>query len=382
MILSPNIFSLEPRWAPRTLNLEGRVVPRQTSRSPRRDWGRFIYSGHVWAKMDVKHLTNKISGSDHDHAYCNRWRRRFRLYPRARDSAEWEYHPRTVHQGKHSKHHIDHFSTLLLLTHNILPIRMHANHRVTNFQQHPEFEELGVQVAVVDYSNVQELRYTLRGLDLIVSTIAGNAQLNLIHAARHARVRTFVPSEFEGALAHRPTSDDPLDHGSCAALRLLSEFSQQSNSQSIFNSNSSSPSNPPSPPPPPPLHYTVFSCGVFYERFQPGGLGATLNANIGAGSNVHVPGSFLLNADTAEAEIVPYDTGGRPAVVSMTSLYDVARFVAAAIEVGPERWPRELRMRGDRLAVTDVVSACITASQGEFLLSAAVRFETEGPSTS
>lgn len=213
---------------------------------------------------------------------------------------------------------------------------------------------MGIQVAVVNYANVQELQYTLRGLDLIISTIPGDSQLNLIHAARHARVRTFVPSEFEGSLAHRPTSDDPLDRGSSAALRLLSEWSQQPNSNSHPNAHS-----------PPPLRYTVFSCGVFYERFQPGGLGATLNANIGAGSNVHVPGSFVLNVVTAEAEVVSQDARGRPVVVSMTSVYDVARFVAAAVEVGPERWPRELRMRGDQMAVMDIVSACSTASRGE-----------------
>lgn len=213
-------------------------------------------------------------------------------------------------------------------------------------QQHPEFEELGVQVAIVDYANVPELRYTLRGIDLVISTIPGQSQLNLIDAARHARVRTFVPSEFEGAVGHRPTSDDALDRGSGDALRLLGEWSQPS-------SNSHA------------LRYTVFSCGVFYERFQPGGLGTMLN--IGAGSNIHSPGSYLLNVDTAGAEIVNLNAQGRPVVVSMTSLCDVARFVAAAIEIGPDRWPRELRMRGDQLSVMNIVGACSTASRSEFI---------------
>lgn len=228
-------------------------------------------------------------------------------------------------------------------------------------QQHPEFEELGVQVAVVDYANVPELRYALRGLDLVISTISGESQLNLIDAARHARVRTFVPSEFEGAVAHRPTSDDPLDRGSEAALRLLNEWSQ---------SNANGPT----------LRYTVFSCGVFYERFQPGGLGTMLN--IGAGSNVHVPGAFLLNVNTATAEIVDQTAHGRPVAVSMTSVCDVARFVAAAIEIGPDRWPREFRMRGDQLSVMDIVSACSTASRGESAVAfqLAVGLSTGAPS--
>lgn len=212
-------------------------------------------------------------------------------------------------------------------------------------QQHPEFEELGVQVAVVDYANVPELRYTLRGIDLVISTISEEPQLNLIDAARHARVRTFVPSEFEGALGHRPTSNDPFDRGSGVALRRLNEWSQSTSGNYA-------------------LRYTVFSCGVFYERFQPGGLGTILN--IGAGSNIHTPGSYLMNVDTAGAEIVNQNAQGGPFVVSMTSLYDVARFVAAAIEIGPDRWPRELRMRGDQLSVIDIVGACSTASRGEF----------------
>lgn len=201
-----------------------------------------------------------------------------------------------------------------------------------------------MQVAVVDYANVQELRYTLRGLDLIISTIPGDPQNILINAARHARVRTFVPSEFEGAVAQRPTANDPFDRGSASALELLSESSQTTPNSHV-------------------LRYTVFSCGLFYERFQPGGLGMTMN--IGAGSNVHIPGAYLLNTDTAEAEVVEQNAQGRTFAVSMTSLFDVARFVAAAIEIGPERWPREFKMRGDQLTVMEIVGACSTASGGE-----------------
>lgn len=199
-------------------------------------------------------------------------------------------------------------------------------------------------MAVVDYANAPDLRYAVQGLDLVISTISGQSQLNLIDAVRHAQIRTFVPSEFEGVVANRPRSDDPLDRGSAAALRLLDECSRST-------------SNGPT------LRYTVFSCGVFYERFQPGGLGAMLN--IGAGSNVHMPGSFLLNVNTGTAEIVNQTAQGRPVAVSMTSVYDVARFVAAALEIGPDRWPREFRMRGDQLSVMDIVSVCSTASRSE-----------------
>ncbi|ROV92739.1 hypothetical protein VMCG_09035 [Cytospora schulzeri] len=215
---------------------------------------------------------------------------------------------------------------------------------VLSTREHTEFEPLGAQVAVVNYSNVEELRYTLQGVELVISTISGEAQLNLIDAARRARVRTFVPSEFEGALAGRPTSNDLLGRGSEVALRLLQQWSQ---------SNSS----------PPAMQYTVFSCGVFYERFAPGGLALL---NISTGPNVQNLGDYLVNVGNATAEIVECNAHGAPVVVSMTSVYDVARFVAAAIEMGPNDWPREFRMRGDQLSVRDIFRACSSVRNTPF----------------
>lgn len=198
-------------------------------------------------------------------------------------------------------------------------------------------------MALVDYDNTQALEYTLRGVDLLISTIQGNSQINLIEAARRARIRTFVPSEFEGALAHRPTPDDPFDRGSAEALRLLAEGSR-----------SRSPAHR--------MRYTVFSCGVFYERFHPGGLALF---NIGAGANVQHAGEYLLDVNAATAEIVQRNAQGNSVPVTMTSVYDVARYVAAAIEIGPEQWPVEFRMRGDQMTVLEVVRACSTARGGK-----------------
>lgn len=202
-------------------------------------------------------------------------------------------------------------------------------------QPHPELEEYcpGCQVAVVDYADVEDLRYTLRGVDLLISTIAGNEQLNLIDAARKARVGVFVPSEFEGDLSHRPPSD-PLDRGSHSALDLLERWSQ-SRSHS--------------------MRYTVFSCGIFMERFGPGGL---QSYHIGAGCGIQGPDDYLVNIQEARAEIVPISPSGRPAQVSLTSVYDVAQFVTAAIELGLENWPKEFRMRGDSMTVQELVRTC------------------------
>ena len=185
----------------------------------------------------------------------------------------------------------------------------------------------------MDFNNVEELRYTLQGVDVLISTIADSEQLNLIDAARRARVRLFVPSEFEGALANRP-ANDPLDRGSQAALDLLQRWSQSRSHH---------------------MQYTVFSCGIFMERFGPGGL---QSYNIGAGSGLQSADDYLINVESATAEIIETNGQGRPTQVTLTSAYDVARFVAAAIEIGPGSWPREFRMRGDQMSVRDLVAIC------------------------
>ncbi|KAK3373451.1 hypothetical protein B0T24DRAFT_261357 [Lasiosphaeria ovina] len=200
---------------------------------------------------------------------------------------------------------------------------------------HPEFEQdfPGCQVAQVDFSNVDELRYTLLGVDLLISTISGSQQLDLIDAARQARVRLFVPSEFEGDVEHRP-ADDPLDRHSHAARDLLDHWAQSTTNN---------------------MRYTIFSCGIFMERFAPGGLE---QYRMGAGSGLQTPNDYLINVGEATGEIVEGAASGRPARVSLTSVYDLARFVAAAIEVGPANWPREYRIRGDSLTVRDILATC------------------------
>ena len=58
---------------------------------------------------------------------------------------------------------------------------------------------------MVDYSKKSELRFALAGVDTVISTISGAAQIALIDAAAAAHVRRFVPSEFEGSPAARTT---------------------------------------------------------------------------------------------------------------------------------------------------------------------------------
>ncbi|QUC16129.1 uncharacterized protein UV8b_00370 [Ustilaginoidea virens] len=196
----------------------------------------------------------------------------------------------------------------------------------------PEFAQLDVQLHVVDYGDHDSLTFALQGVDLAISTISGTEQINLINAAGRARVRVFVPSEFEGSLAKRPSHHDPLDRGSVQAISLLKQWESASR-----------------------MRYTVFACGIFMERFHPYGLGYL---NIGYGSGVSRVGDFLLDINDFTAEYAEHNAKGHPVRVCLTSVYDVVRFIVAAIDLGPRNWPHEFTMRGDRMHVRDVVGTC------------------------
>lgn len=103
------------------------------------------------------------------------------------------------------------------------------------------------------------------------------------------------------------------------------------------------------------MRYTVFSCGLLMERFAPGGI---QSYNIGAGSGLSGPNDYLVNIAEATAEIVEANAQGRPAQVALTSVYDLALFIAAAIELGPGNWPREFRLRGDHMTLRELVNTC------------------------
>ncbi|KAK7413401.1 hypothetical protein QQX98_007703 [Neonectria punicea] len=192
----------------------------------------------------------------------------------------------------------------------------------------PEYASLDVQVLQVNYEDLDSLAYALQGVNLVISVVKGAEQLNLINAAAASGVQLFVPSEFEGSLEKRSSRHDPLDPGS---------YSSQA--RSLMRSLS--------------LRYTIFSCGVFMERFHPFGLGG--NLNIGFSSNATEAGTYLLDLNSQTAEIVEKDPGGHTVRICMTSVYDLAQFVVAALDLGPANWPREFTMRGDRMSVRDIV---------------------------
>ena len=205
-------------------------------------------------------------------------------------------------------------------------------------QAQPQLEALGYQITTVDYDNQEDLRYHLRGIDLVISTVSGASQINLIDAAAHSRVRRFIPAEFEGPPSRLDRSLP--DRGRAASLDRLRHWSHSNRH---------------------PMKYTVFSCGVFYERFAPGGL---YSKSIGASTNVQYQGSYLIDIGSNTAEVVERNAAGQSIYICMTSVNDVANFVVAALQLNPQNWPSEFRLRGERMTVAQVVQWAETAKGG------------------
>lgn len=191
-------------------------------------------------------------------------------------------------------------------------------------QPKPNLSAKGWQVVVTDYSDEVGLVFNLAGVNVVVSTISGTSQLSLIDAAFKVGVSRFAPAEFEGLPSLRPVPD-ALDRGRRLALERLRQYQPRG------------------------MQYCVFICGIFYERFAPGGM---IASNIGRGSGISGEGDYIMNTRQMRAQ-VPYEADGLPATICATSVQDVGRFLAAAI--GMPQWPVELRMCGERMNVSDLV---------------------------
>ncbi len=113
------------------------------------------------------------------------------------------------------------------------------------------------------------------------------------------------------------------------------------------------------------MQFTVFTCGIFYERFARGGLASK---GIGLGSGFEHQGAYLVDVEQNTGEVIEYNAAGQPVYLCMTSLTDVARFVVAALDLGINNWPPEFRMCGERKTVTQVIDYAETIKQGKSLL--------------
>lgn len=205
--------------------------------------------------------------------------------------------------------------------------------QLTCRQPKPDLEAEGYQVVVVDYDNQDDLRFALRGIDVVISTVSGTPQINLIDASAYSSVRRFVPSEFEGPPSRR-SSNDALDRvrSSHECLERLRYYSHHNRHR---------------------MRSTIFTCGVFYERFARGGL-ESKGINIGSGNEFQ--GVYLMNMETSTAEVVEINSRGEAVKICMTSVGDVAKFVVAALDLGLSNWPGEFRMKGDRKTIAEIIA--------------------------
>jgi NmrA-like family len=190
----------------------------------------------------------------------------------------------------------------------------------------PGLTAKGWQVITVDYNNSSDLRFKLAGVDTVISTVSGRAQLALIDCAAATRVRRFVPSEFGGPPTLRP-EDDLLDNQRSAAILRLSQRESLG------------------------MRFCVFTCGVLFERFAPGGLAAS---QLGVNGGIGQEGEYIMSYRRRQAQLPYNDNNGQSASVSMIGARDLAQAVVGSLNLSS--WPREFRVRSERMRVRDIVS--------------------------
>lgn len=198
-----------------------------------------------------------------------------------------------------------------------------------------------ISIRTVDYADVSNLYYALSDVDILISVlkIPGpewvTYQMNLLRAAITAGVKRFAPSEFELG----PAADGAVDvlAGKLVvweACRTAMEMGE--------------------------IACARFSCGMFMNYL---GLGSQWGAEATHGLE---DGPMIWDVEHMTAE-VPMKSGGYNdghgaghgpgAMVTLTEIGDVGRFVAAACEL--PSWPAdgELGMYGEVVRADAVVAA-------------------------
>lgn len=196
---------------------------------------------------------------------------------------------------------------------------------LTTSQEKPHLTRHGYQILVLDYADRNTLQYALTGIDVVISVVPSEIQTNFIDAAIMAGVRRFVPAEYEGMPGLR-TASGPLDRHRSHVLAYLRLRSDQ-------------------------IEYTSFVCGIFYERFAPGGLA---RFNIGIRSGIPNEGDYMVNIRSMIAE-VPVTLDGH-VFLRMTAAADVAKYIVKSLDI-VDRWPEEMTMCGERRTCIQLLEA-------------------------
>ncbi|KAF3046954.1 hypothetical protein E8E12_009249 [Didymella heteroderae] len=211
----------------------------------------------------------------------------------------------------------------LLIAQQIQDSTSHQVLVLSRFNQ-PNLTSQGYQCQVIDYGSSSSLRHALMGVDTVISTVTGSAQLRLIDAAVQCRVRRFAPAEFEG----RPGLQTPnsiLDRKKSAARTLLRSHASY-------------------------MQSTAFVCGIFYERFAVGGLRAhQIGARIASGE-----GDYIADLRNMTAVAPIYDSADALSSLCLTSMHDVAKFVVKSLDMA--NWPSEMSLCGERMTVHSLIT--------------------------
>ncbi|KAJ5546901.1 hypothetical protein N7494_004486 [Penicillium frequentans] len=191
---------------------------------------------------------------------------------------------------------------------------------VLSRSKQPSLTTQGVDVRIVDYKSVEQLKNALEGVHTVISCIAAYgddstaAELSLLEAAKIAGATRFVPSEWNSAC------NDIVDL--YAGKELVWKAVQSSG-----------------------LQYTRFVNGLWMNVWGPGCI---RDEDEALGAYKDRPAfSIDLKAGTA---IIPGDMSQE---IVVTRTQDVGRFVAATLDL--PTWEAESRISGDRLSLGEVV---------------------------
>lgn len=175
----------------------------------------------------------------------------------------------------------------------------------------------GVEIIVVDYFNHAQLVRELQGVHTVIVCLISDeesslhAQLNLLNACLEAKVKRFAPSEWAG-ISEQNT-----------VIQLYRQLKVPVMEQVQASG----------------IEYTLFTNGVFMEYF----------ASPQRASDSLPPIITSVDFNAGEANLI--GTGDEPFCV--TSVEDVGRFVAAALEL--DRWEERSSMMGSRVTWNELI---------------------------
>ncbi|KAL7939269.1 NAD(P)-binding protein [Trichoderma chlorosporum] len=184
----------------------------------------------------------------------------------------------------------------------------------------PELEKQGAIVKVVDYESHEQLTKALQGVHTVLSCIwtygppVGTLQLALLEAAKDAKVKRFVPSEW--------------------SITAYDEVAYYKPKEAVWEAVKKSG-----------LEYTRIIPGIWTNVWAPG---APRNEAIARAGYQGPP--FLIDIINGEA-LIP---GDGSAIVSGTDMRDVGKYTAAVLDF--EKWDEDSVIVGDKFTFNELVA--------------------------